>query len=66
MAQRWRGYVLAAETAEVLGVSQSTRRAWTASGTFPMRQNPANGYRLFRRSDLDRFLKRVSRPVKPK
>ena len=66
MAQSLTEYVLTAEAAEVLGVSQNTLRAWAEAGKIPMHRNPANGYRLFRRSDLDNFLKRVSRPVKPK
>ena len=52
-------YVLTAEAAEILGVSQNTLRTWAADGKIAMHRNPANGYRLFRRADLDRFLKRV-------
>ena len=36
------------------------------AGKIPMHRNPANAYRLFRRSDLDKFLKQVARPAKPK
>jgi len=28
-----------------------------------MHRNPANGYRLFKRSDLDKFLKMVAKPA---
>jgi excisionase family DNA binding protein len=56
-------YVKVAEAAEVLGVSQNTLRAWAAAGKIPMHRNPANGYRLFRRNDLDRFLAKVARPA---
>lgn len=66
MAQSLTEYVLTAEAAKVLGVSQNTLRAWAAAGKIPMHRNPANGYRLFRRSDLDNFLNQVSQPVKPK
>ncbi len=59
-------YVKVAEAAQILGVSQGTVRAWAAAGKIPMRRNPANGYRLFKRRDLDRFLKQVAKPVKPK
>ena len=38
---------LIAEAAEVLGVSQVTLRRWDASGRFPARRHPINGYRLF-------------------
>jgi len=58
-------YVKVAEAAEILGVSQGTVRTWAADGKIPMHRNPANGYRLFKRFDLDEFLKRIERPVKP-
>ncbi len=57
-------YVKIAEAAEILGVAQNTLRKWAEQGKIPMRRNPANGYRLFRRSDLDRFLKSIEQPVK--
>jgi len=56
------GYVLTAEAAEILGVSQDTLRAWAEVGKLPVRRNPANGYRLFLRSDLERFLRAAAQP----
>lgn len=56
-------YVKVAEAAEILGVSQGTIRTWAEAGKIPMHKNPANGYRLFRRDDLEMFLKSVARPV---
>jgi excisionase family DNA binding protein len=58
-------YVQTAEAAEILGVAQNTLRKWGERGDIPMHRNPANGYRLFKRSDLNKFLKKASRPVKP-
>jgi len=58
-------YVKVAEAAEILGVSQGTIRTWAEAGKIPMHKNPANGYRLFKRADLENFLNEVSRPVKP-
>ncbi|MCC6494303.1 MAG: helix-turn-helix domain-containing protein [Pirellulales bacterium] len=58
-------FVKVAEAAEILGVSQGTVRAWSEAGKIPMHRNPANGYRLFRRIDLEKFLRRTSMPVKP-
>ena len=52
-------YVLTAEAARIVGVSQNTLRMWAEAGKLPVRRNPANGYRLFRRKDLEAFLKRV-------
>ncbi len=59
-------YVKTAEPAEILGVSQNTLRKWAASGAIPMHRNPANGYRLFKRDDLGKFLKKTAKPVKPR
>ena len=56
-------YVKVAEAAEILGVSQGTIRTWAESGKIPMHKNPANGYRLFRRIDLETFLRDVAQPV---
>jgi excisionase family DNA binding protein len=58
-------YVKVAEASELLGVSQNTLRAWAEAGKIPMRKNPANGYRLFRRADLDAFLRKASKRVAP-
>ena len=46
--------LLIAEAAEVLGVSQVTLRRWDASGRFPARRHPINGYRLY---DTDAVLR---------
>ena len=56
-------YVKTAEAAEILGVAQNTLRKWAEQGKIPMRRNLANGYRLFKRKDLDKFLKQIDRPV---
>ena len=58
-------YVKTAEAAEILGVAQNTLRRWAEDGAIPMRRNPANGYRLFRRDDLDKFLSKAAKPVVP-
>jgi excisionase family DNA binding protein len=57
-------YVKVAEAAEILGVSLGTVRTWAADGKIPMHRNPANGYRLFKREELEKFLKIVAKPVK--
>lgn len=59
-------YVKTAEAAEILGVAQNTLRKWAERGDVPMHRNPANGCRLFKRSDLDVFLKKTAKPVKPR
>ena len=56
-------YVKIAEAARLLGISQNTLRAWSECGKIPVYRNPANGYRLFRKRDLDAFLGRVESSV---
>lgn len=57
-------YVKVAEAAEIIGVSQGTIRTWAEAGKIPMHKNPANGYRLFRRDDLEKFLAAVATPTR--
>jgi excisionase family DNA binding protein len=59
-------YVMTAEAAEILGVSQNTLRGWARDGKIPMHRNPANGYRLFRRKNLVAFLKKIEQSVRTK
>jgi excisionase family DNA binding protein len=59
-------YFQTAEAADYLGVAQNTIRKWAARGDIPMHRNPANGYRLFKRSDLDKFLNKTAKPVNTK
>ena len=54
-----RDYVKIAEAADYLGISQSTLRKWADEGKIAASINPANGYRLFRRDDLEQFLNQV-------
>lgn len=53
-------YVKVAEAAEILGVAQNTVRSWAEKGKLAVHRNPANGYRLFRRSELEAFLKQLA------
>ena len=52
-----------ADASEILGVSLGTVRIWAADGMNSMHRNPANGYRLFNREELERFLRLVARPI---
>ena len=58
-------YAQTSEAAEILGVSINTVRTWAAAGKIRVARNPANGYRLFRRADLEKFLTRAARPERP-
>ncbi len=55
--------VKTAEAAKILGVVRNTVRKWADCGDIPMHRNPANGYRLFKRSDLEKFVKKAAKPV---
>ncbi len=59
-------YLHTAAAAQYIGVAQNTLRKWAARGDIPMHRNPANGYRLFKRTDLDRFLFKAGKPVNVK
>ncbi len=52
-------YVKTAEAAAILGISQNSLRGWTDAGKIRCHRNPANGYRLFKRSELEKFLRTV-------
>ncbi len=60
---RLRDYLTVAQAAACLGVAANTVRAWSEAGKIPSRRNPANGYRLFRRADLEAFLAAIDRGV---
>lgn len=57
-------YVKTAEAASILGVPQNTQRSWAEDRKIPMHRNPANGYRLFKRRDLERFLTQIEKQNK--
>ena len=58
-------YLKVAEAAEFLGVSVGTLRKWADEGRIPARVNQVNGYRLFLREDLEKFLRKTATPVRP-
>jgi excisionase family DNA binding protein len=53
-------YFRISEAAEYLGVSPNTLRNWVNSGKVVAIRHPVNGYRLFRKEDLDALLRRVT------
>ncbi|MEK7716325.1 MAG: helix-turn-helix domain-containing protein [Pseudomonadota bacterium] len=59
-------YLLIKDAAQFLGVSQGTLRNWGRGGKITTHRNPLNGYRLFRRSDLETLLKLIERPWNPR
>jgi DNA-binding transcriptional MerR regulator len=54
-------YVMVHDAAEILGVAPNTIRAWGAAGKIPEYRHPLNGYRLYKRSDLNQVIERLER-----
>ncbi len=61
-----RDYLRISEAAEYLGVSPNTLRNWENAGKIVAHRHPVNGYRLFKREELDAVLKQVERPKRKK
>lgn len=57
--QKLRDFLRISEAADYLGVSPNTLRNWENAGKVVAVRHPVNGYRLFRRKDLDALLKQV-------
>ena len=64
--QKLSDYLRISEAAEYLGVSPNTLRNWVNAGKIAAMRHPVNGYRLFKREDLDEFLKQVESASKAK
>ena len=56
-------YVKVHEAAEILGVAPNTIRAWGATGKIPEHRHPANGYRLYKRADLQEIIRQIERSI---
>ena len=56
-------FLLVNETAELLGVSANTVRAWAASGKLQEYRHPVNNYRLFKKDDVEALLDRIANPA---
>lgn len=55
-------YLTVSEAAAKLGVASSTLRNWDRSGKLKAARHPINGYRLYRRADLDELIKQLKTP----
>jgi len=45
-----------AQAAEYIGVTPLTLRNWDKAGKFQAVRNPLNGYRMYDKEELDKFL----------
>jgi MerR family copper efflux transcriptional regulator len=58
--QQLAGYLRISEAARYLGVPPNTLRNWVNAGKVAAIRHPLNGYRLFKRSDLDAVRERAA------
>lgn len=56
-----RQYVHIKEAAALLGITPMTLRNWDQSGKLKPIRNPLNGYRLYKRSDLEKLLECIEK-----
>lgn len=59
-------YLRVTEAAALLGVSPGTLRNWGRAGRIPERRHPVNGYRLYRRIELERLLDAAAKAHRPR
>jgi MerR family copper efflux transcriptional regulator len=56
-------FVLVSEAAEMLGVCPNTIRSWSANGKITEYRHPINYYRMFKRKEIERLIKRMREPI---
>ena len=59
MPRQLNGYLTVKEAAAYLGASPATLRNWDRAGKLTPCRHPVNGYRLYRKEDLERILRQV-------
>src|SRR3982750_569949 len=59
MPRQLNGYLNVKEAAAYLGASPATLRNWDRAGKLTPCRHPVNGYRLYRKEDLERILRQV-------
>jgi excisionase family DNA binding protein len=61
MERNLREYLRIKDAAAVLGISEGTLRNWSQQGKITVHRHPINGYRLYKREDLQGLLLAVRR-----
>jgi excisionase family DNA binding protein len=59
--QKLHDFLRVSEAADYLGVPPNTLRNWQNAGKIVAVRHPVNGYRLFRRKDLDVLLRQAEK-----
>ena len=57
--ENFKSFLKIKEAAEFLGVTPTTLRNWDRCGKVVSARHPVNGYRLYRKSDLENLLKLI-------
>lgn len=57
----WKNYLTVSEASKYLGVSPLTLRNWDKKGKLVAHRHPANNYRLYKISDLEKFLEKIDK-----
>lgn len=57
-------YITVSEAGKILGVSPATVRLWTAKGVLKTKRHPVNRYRLYKKEDVVKVLKKIERGAK--
>jgi DNA (cytosine-5)-methyltransferase 1 len=58
-------YVQIKEAAAMLGVAPNTLRNWERLGKITVYRHPMNGYRLYKKVDIQRLLAAIESPEHP-
>ena len=59
--ERLDDYLRIKEAAEYLGVAPNTLRNWGCDGKIIEHRHPVNNYRLYKKADLDRLLRKAGK-----
>ncbi|MCA9036914.1 MAG: helix-turn-helix domain-containing protein [Planctomycetaceae bacterium] len=51
------------EAAEMLGVCPNTIRSWGGNGKITEYRHPVNDYRMFKRKEIERLIKKMREPI---
>ncbi len=57
----FKGFLKVKQAADLLGVTVMTLHRWDAKGKLKALRHPINRYRLYKRSELEKLLKKVSK-----
>jgi len=55
-------YFTVSEVAYIVGVTPLTLRNWDKAGKLRARRNPINNYRVYKKEDVETFLRRMEKP----